>query len=208
MYKVFINDTPLILASEDEEVNLDSTHKTIGFKGKKKLEKLIYAIRDSKKHPAVFVRHYDLDDLFYALKRITKSVPAAGGVVWNEYAQVLFIFRKGKWDLPKGKLDKGEHPREASIREVQEECGLEQVELTEFAGSTYHIYKQGGELCLKKTYWYHMKSISAVELVPQLEEDITAVEWVSVGDIPEKLNNAYSAIKELAGQVILHHKFE
>jgi ADP-ribose pyrophosphatase YjhB (NUDIX family) len=156
----------------------------------------------------VIVRHYDLDDLFHVLKRITKSVPAAGGVVWNEYSQVLFIFRKGKWDLPKGKLDKGEHPRRASVREVQEECGLEQVELSGYAGSTYHIYKQGGELCLKKTYWYHMKSVSAEELVPQLEEDITDVQWVSVTDIPEKLTNAYSAIKELADQVILHYKFE
>ena len=72
----------------------------------------------------VVIQHYDIDELYYALRRVTSYVPAAGGIVQNEHREVLFIFRKGKWDLPKGKMEKAERPEVAAIREVEEECGV------------------------------------------------------------------------------------
>lgn len=123
-------------------------------------------------------------------------IEAAGGLIKNKENQYLFIYRHGKWDLPKGKLDKGELPDAAAIRECQEECGIQQIELKEFLMNTYHIYFYKKGWALKKTHWYLMES-EEKNLTPQLEESITEVVWKNVNEIPAMLSNTYHNIMDV-----------
>ena len=123
-------------------------------------------------------------------------IEAAGGLIKNKEGQYLFIYRHDKWDLPKGKLDKGEKTDAAAIRECQEECGIQQIDLKEFLTNTYHIYFYKKGWALKKTYWYLMES-EEKNLTPQLEESITEVAWKYPNEIPEMLSNTYFNIMDV-----------
>ena len=124
-------------------------------------------------------------------------IKAAGGLVYNQENKLLMIFRNGKWDLPKGKKEKGEEIESCAKREVQEECGVSNLEITEKLMDTYHIYTHKEKKVLKRTFWYKMKTDFDGELTPQTKEGITKVEWVMHEDLEEKLKNSYGNIREL-----------
>ena len=126
-----------------------------------------------------------------------RVVQAAGGLVVNQKSELLLIFRRGKWDLPKGKLDPGETLEQCAIREVQEETGLQQIELKQALLTTYHTYHESGKFILKETYWYEMHSGGNQNLVPQTTEDIQEVEWASTQKTETALENSYASIVEL-----------
>jgi len=107
------------------------------------------------------------------------------------------IFRNGKWDLPKGKLEVGENIQECAIREVEEECGVLGLCIVNALQDTYHTYEIKGKRILKRTYWFEMKTDFKGGLLPQTEEGITKVDWVDKQDIIEKLENSFGNIKEL-----------
>jgi 8-oxo-dGTP pyrophosphatase MutT (NUDIX family) len=122
---------------------------------------------------------------------------AAGGLVINERGEVLFMFRKGKWDLPKGKLDPGETMEACALREVMEETGLAQVELKFFLLTTEHLYTERGQLILKKSHWYQMEAGSHQRLIPQVEEEISELRWLAPADFKIVLSNTYPSIVEV-----------
>ena len=124
-------------------------------------------------------------------------IKAAGGVVYNQKKELLMIFRNGKWDLPKGKLETGESIEECAIREVQEECGVNNLQITSKLSDTYHTYELNGKMVLKHTFWFRMKTNFEGELSPQTKEGITKVEWVNQDEIAERLKNAYANLVEL-----------
>ena len=126
-----------------------------------------------------------------------KLIKAAGGVVYNDNNQLLMIFRNGKWDLPKGKLQIDEDIKTCAIREVEEECGVTGLHITQKLLDTYHTYELKGEKILKCTYWFEMKTSFKGNLAPQTEEGITEVVWVDKKDIAEKLENSFANINEL-----------
>jgi 8-oxo-dGTP pyrophosphatase MutT (NUDIX family) len=132
-------------------------------------------------------------DFFHLFKR----VDAAGGLVKNEKGERLFIFRLGKWDLPKGKLSENETPEEAAIREVKEETGLSELQITGDLPSTFHIYTRKGKQILKQTWWFEMEAKSTQALIPQIEEEITEVRWIGQEDIETVLENTYGSIKDV-----------
>lgn len=127
-----------------------------------------------------------------------KYIYAAGGLVYKD-ERYLFIYRLGTWDLPKGKLEKNEDPRDAAIRECEEECGLTQLSITRELKPTYHMYEhQKWGYALKKTFWYKMSTGHTGELVPQTEEMIEKVEWMSKAEISGKVfENTYFAILDV-----------
>ncbi|HYG52068.1 MAG TPA: NUDIX domain-containing protein [Flavobacteriales bacterium] len=108
-----------------------------------------------------------------------KVIKAGGGLVLNKKHEMLFIFRRGKWDLPKGKLDKGEKIDECALREVKEECGITALKLGRKLTDTYHIYFMNDKPVLKITSWYLMHLTKPEKLVPQAEEDITDLRFFS-----------------------------
>jgi 8-oxo-dGTP pyrophosphatase MutT (NUDIX family) len=124
-------------------------------------------------------------------------IEAAGGLVYNDKNQLLMIFRNGKWDLPKGKLEVGENIEQCAIREVEEECGVSGLTITQQLQKTYHTYEINEQQILKCTYWFEMKSSFKGNLVPQTEEGITAVVWINKADIAKKLENSFGNIVEL-----------
>ncbi len=122
------------------------------------------------------------------------SIAAAGGFVTNNKGEFLLIYRHGKWDLPKGKAEKGEIPSETAIREVQEECGIHNLTIKSPLGETYHTYKLNGIPAMKKTVWFLMLFSGNEHPQPQLEEDIQEVKWVKPEDIDEYIANTYDSL--------------
>ena len=126
-----------------------------------------------------------------------KTVEAAGGLVENEQGHWLFIYRNGMWDLPKGKLEKGESIEECAVREVAEECGIAKPTIVRQLSTTYHTYTLKSEKILKPTYWYLMKSTDVSELIPQTEEGITEVKWVSTDEAHLLADGSFGSIQEV-----------
>lgn len=124
-------------------------------------------------------------------------IEAAGGIVQNENKELLFIFRRGKWDLPKGKLEANENIETCAEREIEEETGVNKLTLKRKIGETYHIYKENGKTILKISHWFYFTCPFAQKMAPQTEEDIAEVKWTSTKDIKTPMANTYKNIKEI-----------
>ena len=124
-------------------------------------------------------------------------IEAAGGIVQNEKKDILFIYRREKWDLPKGKLDKGEDAETCATREIEEETGVKKLTLKRKAGETIHVYREKGKDILKISHWFYFTCSSKQELHPQIEEDITEVKWVPTQNIREPMENTYRNIRDI-----------
>ncbi len=128
-----------------------------------------------------------------------KRIIAAGGLVLNEENKLLMIFRRGFWDLPKGKLDEGETIEACALREVEEETGVTNIELGNFITITSHEYFDTylHEPVIKESHWYAMKVKGSPILIPQTEEDITDIEWVDTITREAYLLKSYPSIQEV-----------
>ena len=126
-------------------------------------------------------------------------ITAAGGLVQNSNGEFLLMYRRGFWDLPKGKLDLGESIPDCAVREVREETGLQSLELGPFICTTTHpyFYTWLNKDVVKHTHWFSMLSLANDTLVPQTEEDIEKLVWVTVPELPEYLNNTYPTIRDV-----------
>ena len=110
-------------------------------------------------------------------------VTAAGGLVFDPQGRGLLIYRNGRWDLPKGKIESGESLEACALREVSEETGLTALSVTRPLGATFHAYDLYGRWELKQTWWYAMRSAAEGPLRPEGEEGIERAEWF----LPEQL---------------------
>jgi 8-oxo-dGTP pyrophosphatase MutT (NUDIX family) len=128
-------------------------------------------------------------------------IKAAGGVVKNENDEILMMFRRGKWDLPKGKLDEGETLEQCAKREVEEETGLQKLNIIKPIAITYHTYVQFGKHNLKETHWYAIQAKGNEKIIPQTEEDITEVIWVKKEDFGKYLSNTFPTIEKVLKDV-------
>jgi mutator protein MutT len=128
---------------------------------------------------------------------MTKKIQAGGGLVINEKNEILFIYRRQKWDLPKGKLDIGEKIEECAIREVMEETGIKNLTIGNLLVITTHTYEEKGVSVQKETHWFLMNATTLENPIftPQLEEDIEKIEWVPFDKIEEYLANSYNTIR-------------
>ncbi len=136
-------------------------------------------------------------EVFKRVKESCQLIKAAGGLVRNAEGEYLFIFRNKRWDLPKGKLEKGEKMKEAALREVEEECGVVIFKNKEKLCRTYHIYELNNKVVLKKTNWYSMTVKGKPKLVPQKEEGITKAEWLNSDALSPILKNTYPLILDV-----------
>lgn len=135
--------------------------------------------------------------VFAAVKNcFDEYIKAGGGIVRNSKNEILFIYRKKKWDLPKGKIESGETIKEGARREVMEECGITQLKVRDKIATTHHAYIMKNKNVLKKTNWYLMYS-EATEFTPQKEEDISKVRWIPEDKMSKVYKNTYRNIKTL-----------
>lgn len=126
------------------------------------------------------------------LKQYFEVIKASGGVVIHR-DKVLMIFRRGKWDLPKGKIDDNEDAPTAALREVAEECNL-QTQIKEKICTTWHHYWMNGKIVVKKTKWYAMTTPQPQQASPQHEEDIEEIRWVSLPQAYELSNDSFPSV--------------
>ncbi len=207
--KIYFNDKPLFLCDgiddtiqpylhHDDSVFIDEldTHT---------LKSMIHEMQLPKIHAGVFF-HTDLEKLKQAFWKKFTIVKAGGGIVENEKGEILLMFRRGKWDLPKGKLDKGEKIDTCALREVKEETGLQKVTLSSPLLTTYHTYHEGTKFILKETYWYSMKADGKQDLTPQAEEDISEVKWVKKSDLKKYAAQTYASVAEVLSAYIAGSK--
>lgn len=132
-----------------------------------------------------------------AIKNSLKVIEAAGGLVKNETNESLLIFRRGFWDLPKGKIEKGESKKKAAVREVIEETGVSKPKIKKFISTTYHIYEYDSVKILKISHWYLMTVKGNQTLTPQTDEDIEIAQWISNSNLHGYLSKAYNNIVEV-----------
>ena len=198
--KIHFNDKPLFLCDNvDEAIEPFLHHDDAVFIDEldtHTVKSMIHEMQVDKVHAGVFF-HSSLEELKKAFFKKFTIVVAAGGVVTNQNGNVLLIFRKGKWDLPKGKMDKGEKLEDCAVREVQEETGLKKVELNEHLTTTYHTYHEGARFILKESHWYLMHADANQQLIPQVEEDIHELKWVAREDLEKYMKNSYASIADV-----------
>jgi ADP-ribose pyrophosphatase YjhB (NUDIX family) len=192
MYTIFCNDIPIYLTDSIENGSEDFFF----YKDDISIEEVLN-IAKSNRFNKVIVYHVDLKLLWKEFKWFFKIEKAAGGLVQNKNKEILFIYRFEKWDLPKGKIEKGESKKKAAKREVEEECGVNELKISEKLQNTYHIFQRENREILKVTYWYSMNTIYSGTLQPQIEEGITKVIYKNKEDVKKALENTYGNIKLL-----------
>ncbi|NLP57596.1 NUDIX hydrolase [Lutibacter sp. B1] len=192
MYKVFVNDCPIILT---ENKNILTNFDVVNFESAKILEIVDDLFNNSLE--GIYLLCADVEKCWQKFQSYFKIHKAAGGKVINSDNEVLFIYRFNRWDLPKGKLKKGESITDCAVREVEEECGVSNLKIEEELPTTYHIFKYKKKLVLKITYWFLMETSYNGNLIPQLEEDIKKVVFKDKKEIKEALANTYENIKLL-----------
>lgn len=193
MYKVFLRDkvicftTPEIAPSGSENVFLNPELS--------ELQRILSSIDKSTTQIEFWFVADDAEKLFINFYTRMKIVAAAGGIIINELNQMLFIYRRGHWDLPKGKIDFGETEEQAAVREVSEETGLNSIKIHKRLISSFHVYTIGHEWILKETHWFLMKTKSTGILVPQAEEGISQIRWIDEINIDEMTKKVYLSLQ-------------
>jgi 8-oxo-dGTP pyrophosphatase MutT (NUDIX family) len=192
MYKVFVNDKPLFLTNEIAK----ETDFQLFLLESVDIEQLIIKMYQNKIQKA----NLYFPDEKAILKKLKEKIPvckAGGGLVYNNNGEVLFIKRNGKWDLPKGGKERGESMSSAAMREVEEETGVNGLEIIRKLQKTYHIFQRNGKYKLKVTHWFEMKTDFEGKTNPQKDEGIKKAVWLNPEEIKEVLSNSYENIKLL-----------
>ncbi len=162
-----------------------------------KLEELSHQMLQNDNHNVVFIDCSDISKTWKLFQLNFQIKKAAGGLVTNQKKQLLFIKRRGLWDIPKGHIEKGETKEAAALREVSEECGISQLQIVKRMKTTYHTYYLEGKLTLKPSYWFLMAYVGTEPTKPQLNEGITEAIWVSNDKVPELLAQSYPSIVDV-----------
>jgi ADP-ribose pyrophosphatase YjhB (NUDIX family) len=203
MYKVFFNGRTIILDDKPPEIEKKGHDFVITFRDISDLKPHLIKWLKSDSESNLHIWHADSDQLIDIFSSCFKLIPASGGLVKNSKAEDLVIFRRGVWDLPKGKAEPGESMEKTALREVEEECHLKKLKINRFLINTYHIYFIGDMPVLKKTRWFEMKYEGKEEPRPQKKEEITKTIWLPFNQLNLISGNTFPNVLEVirAGQL-------
>lgn len=198
--KIYFSDKPLILTNSAAEYKAEhpvaAGYLTLTGAFHRNF-RLAFEHLSKPRTLGAIVEDIATDALLAELHELYQPIDAAGGVVENENGDILMIYRRGRWDLPKGKRDDGEEMAECARREVSEETGLHKLALSEKVCDTYHIYAQHGQRLVKTTAWYRMTGTNAETPLPQAEENIQEARWVKKQELGPIAFKSYEAIREV-----------
>lgn len=197
MKKIFFNDRFIALCSNSEISDCDAESEICELKSVRDIPFLLRKFLCAGNNGSTYIICKAETEAFIAFCDLFEIIFAGGGLVRNTNGDVLLIYRYGHWDLPKGKREKGENIAETAVREVKEECGIENIKTGDFITETYHCYTlPGGRLAMKRNVWYQMFCDSVVP-VPQADEYIEKAEFVQLNKLPEYFNLMYASIREV-----------
>ena len=202
--QIYFNNKFIELSSNDIQNSQNQAIKKSYLLNDNKLNfnKIIDEFLFDPSNDSIKIVSSDLNTLLELFKSKFYYIEAAGGFIEKDN-EFLFIHRQGIWDLPKGKLEKGETIKNAAIRECEEECGIKQLIITKQLSSSFHLYKYKKGFALKQSYWFYMKSDYSKKLTPQIEEDIDEVKWFSKHEIETIiLNHTYYTIKDVINEAL------
>jgi 8-oxo-dGTP pyrophosphatase MutT (NUDIX family) len=197
MITVFCPGKTIQLSSQQGLFRQSQDNLLLKVNSEAEMKKVFDEHAEKKGLRTIFFYHPDESRLMDYFSSMFRVIVAAGGLVKNARGEYLFIFRHGRWDLPKGKVEQGEDVRHAAIREVQEECGVTGLSNLGELMVTYHVYPQAGEMILKPTHWFRMITAATKALVPQTEEGITAVKWLSRDELEMVRENTFPSVLEV-----------
>ena len=197
--KIFEDESPIYITDElSAELKKKSNDDDVLFitdMNKIIVDTILVALKTDKKEVIILVDNIDhAKDIFFTH---FINIEAAGGIVQNEKKEILFIFRRGKWDLPKGKIENDETPEICAAREIEEETGVKNLILKHKIGETYHIYKENETMILKTSHWFYFISNEQQDTAAQTEEDISEVKWIHTRSIKEPMANTYQNIRDI-----------
>lgn len=195
MYKIFSGDK-CILISAREVKNDPKSSKVISFVSAESLHKEYKLFARSSNLETLNVIGEE-EKVWSVFRSLFSYVEAAGGIVVNPKGELLMIYRNGHWDLPKGKMEKGESPDQTAVREVEEECGIKNLKILRPLTSTYHVFFQNRNDCIKRTYWFEMRSKDSLKPTPQKEEGILEAKWMRKEDVKKVINKVYLSLREV-----------
>ncbi len=204
MLKIYFNQKPLIITSRltKEEENYRKKETTV-FIDDYNTDTVRYILQKMEEDTEAAIIITDREsEVLSDFKEHLTVLQAAGGFVYTPAMDVLLIFRRGKWDLPKGKLDEAEELEECAVREVEEETGLSAIHLNEKLLITYHTYYEKTVHILKETHWYLMRVDQQQELIPQTDEDIEKCEWISLHDLASYNEKTHQSIIDVFNKAI------
>jgi len=203
MYKVFVNNQSIHFVKTINIHLFDSEDiEFYQFQSKKALLAVIADFIDKKLTQRLYIYcPVNLTEVFSFFKAQYIEIKAGCGLVSNLNNEYLFIYRLNKWDLPKGKLDKGETIKECAKREIEEETGIDKLEIIKKLSDTFHIYTEKNKNIIKHCYWFLMKTDNNNKPQPQTKENITKAEWFKKETISELMQNTYPSIYNL----VLNH---
>lgn len=197
MIKIFFNEKPVIFLEKSTDFQEKPGCILLESFEKEDILRTINQFELDSQQTALFIAGKDTEKSFKKFCSTFITVEAGGGLIRNKEDHFLFLFRRGKWDLPKGKAEKGEPIADTAIREVREETGLD-VQVNNSIGVTYHVYHEGESRILKKTYWFGMRYEGDQKPVPQTSEDISRIKWLDKSDIERIIyKNTYASLKDL-----------
>ena len=197
MHKIYFEKRCIIICPPDEPALADPNAILFNIGTGADIHSLVGMVESSESLHRVYIPTDDVEITYKMICKEFLEVNAGGGLVSNRRGDYLLISRNGLWDLPKGHQDPGEEISVTALREVQEETGIEQLQLRELICITDHCYKRNGIWHLKHTWWYDMLYTDPTDLTPQREEDIAKAAWVAKSSLPPFLTNTYPSILEV-----------
>jgi len=197
IFTIYLNERPLILCPRQRDIPANYKDAPVcPNPDAAAISQTLQALENGEIASAVFVQT-DTKRLMEAIKQHFKVLVAAGGLITNPEGEILLMFRRNKWDLPKGKQDDGESLEECAVREVREETGLQQITLTDKITETFHYYPLKDKKMLKHTYWYRMQFTGTELTIPQIEEDIMDIQWIRSENLGKYLKFSSKNIEDV-----------
>ncbi len=193
LYKVFIDHKPMVFMDKESCKDEKFVKWKELPKSKNDLKPLL---KESSLDQPLIIRCGNVEKAFSEYFEEYSKITAAGGIVQRK-KKFLVIKRNGLWDIPKGKVEKGEDIEEGAVREIEEECGIDGPVIERFLTKTYHVFNHKGSKAIKTTYWYLMNYEGDKETTPQLKEGITKAKWMTFDEMLAIRGNTYGSINEL-----------
>ncbi len=198
MYKIFFKDRVIILTKRIENDLSSDFSSILKYANQGELQQFIHHFEQDESRKCAYIYHHNANELLQHFRACFKNLPAAGGLVWNkDKTAFLGLKRLGYFDLPKGKIKATEIFEHAAIREVEEECGISGISITQKITRTFHTYHIKDQPIFKETHWFEMVYQGNEKPQPQVEENIESVFWVNSQVLPNLITNTYPSILEV-----------